>query len=263
MPSNERGATGPVRPLTIGIPLRSARNSPDWALTCRLLDRTLASIAHQTMAPARVIIACHETPSLNIPASLDIEFIRAPFDPPRFLLETKPDGLKKKELIGARHRAHGGGMLFLLDADDLLEREFIATVTAVAAKAVIIKRGYKVDWARERVTLLPRFWRLCGSCAVVDWRPEELPEVALGDADSVFRRCLDTRHYDWPALFEGWGWKIDYVDRPVVMYVLNHGQNISVVNKRTWRWRLYHALLPHVALKADFLGRFGVSGSLT
>ena len=86
----------------------------------------------------------------------------------------------------------------------------------------------------------------------------DLPEVALGDADSVFRRCLDVRHYDWPALFEAWGWEVEYVDRPVVMYVLNHGQNISVVNRKTWKWRLY-ALLPQITLTDDFVRRFGVS----
>ena len=45
------------RELTIGMPLRSERNTPDWPLTCKLLRETLLSIANQSVAVRRVIIA--------------------------------------------------------------------------------------------------------------------------------------------------------------------------------------------------------------
>jgi hypothetical protein len=247
------------RALTIGIPLRSARTTPDWPFTCQLLERTLASIANQSESCARVIIACHEIPELSHPTGLAVEYIQAPFEPPRDVVDSDADGLRKKQMIGEAHRRDGGGPLFLLDADDLLETEFVATIARSAAKAMVIKRGFRLDYTAGSYTILPRFWRLCGSCAVVDWDVDELPTAAVGPDVSPFQRFLDTRHFNWPELFEQWGWRVDYIDRPIMMYVLNHGQNVSMaVNKRSLKWLIYLVFFPKRKLNKEILGRFGL-----
>jgi hypothetical protein len=248
------------RPLTIAIPLLSQRIAKDWPKMCLLIQQTLNALANQTLKGTRVLIACHEVPDVAVPAGLDVEFISVAFDPPRFTWEMEVDKLKKQEVMGSVHRAAGGGKLFFLDADDLLDREFAATVAASKAKVQIIGRGYKLNHARQRVTVLPRFWRRCGSSVVVDWRPEELPEVPLTDQSTVYRRFLDTRHYEWPQFCQAQGWSLEYVQKPMVIYVVNHGQNDSdVLSKPSLRWKLYNTFLPSVNLTDEFRARFSLA----
>jgi hypothetical protein len=248
------------RPLTIAIPLLSQRIAKDWPKMCRLIQQTLNALANQTLKGTRVLIACHEIPDVQIPAGLDVEFISVGFDPPRFTWEMEVDKLKKQEVMGSVHRAAGGGKLFFLDADDLLDREFAATIAASTAKAQIIGRGYKLNHARQRVTVLPRFWRRCGSSVVVDWSVDELPKTPLTDQSTVYRRFLDTRHYEWPEFCLAQGWSLEYVQKPMVIYVVNHGQNDSdVLSKPSLRWKLYNTFLPSVNLTAEFRARFSLA----
>lgn len=249
-----------VRPPTIGIPLRSQDSSPDWPMTCRLLERTLGSIAQQSVACARVIIACHEIPPIAIPVGLEVEFVPVDFAPPKSPGERSLDAQAKRLVVGAHHRRHGGGRLFLLDADDLLDRDFIATTSRSPARVVVLATGYQINEARDRVTLLPRFWRRCGSCAVVDWRVEELPDSPLVEADSPYARFNKNRHYNWPAVFKAWGWPVTFMFRPVALYVVNHGQNISLDGRQPgWKWRAFNRYMPGVTPPAAFRARFGLA----
>ena len=156
--------TGRAARLTVGIPLISQKVSPDWAMSCRLLEQTLASIANQSLACDRVLIACHETPAVKVPAGLDVEFIEVKFDYPRYTLDGAVDQYRKKEEIGARHRRYGGGRLFFLDADDLIDRDFVAAMSRIEAKAIVMRRGYQ---ARLRPEDEPRSCRGSGGAAAV------------------------------------------------------------------------------------------------
>ncbi len=247
-------------PLTIGIPLLSQKVSPDWSKSCGLLEQALASIANQTVACERVLIACHERPVLKIPAGLDVEFIEVRFDYPRYSLDCATDQYRKKEEIGERHRRYGGGRLFFLDADDVIERNFVAAIARIEAKAIVLRRGYKLDCATDKVIVLPRFWRRCGSCAVVDWTRDELPEVAHAEAGSTLRDLLNVRHYNWPGFFEARGWPTAFVDEPLVMYVTNHGQNRSLIYSGiSLKWALYNRVAPGARLGRTLRERFALA----
>jgi hypothetical protein len=255
MSSQRRSA----KPITVGIPIMSQKIAKDWPKICRLLQQVLNSLANQTVACDRIIIACHERPDISVPEGFKVEYVDVKFPYPKFTWEMELDRLRKLEEIGARHRQHGGGKLFLLDGDDLIDRDFIETAVNSPAKAVIAARGYKLDYANQRLAVLLRFWRRCGSCAVVDWTLDELPEEALGEADSVFRRFVDTRHWDWDSFCAKRGWTTEFINRPAVMYIVNHGQNESdVLAKPTWKWRLYYLLAPQSKLSKEVHDRFGM-----
>ena len=227
-----------------------------------LLERSLRSLAAQSYRCSRVWIACHERPELAVPPGMDVVFLEAPFPPPRFTIELEVDKLRKLELIGAAHRAHGAGLLYLLDADDLIAESFSEKVCVSKAKAILLGRGYRLNSQTGRITSLPKFWRRCGSCAIVNWAVEDLPSRPLADAGSVFRSFLDTRHFRWHEFFKDKGWTLEKIDSPEVMYVVNHGQNDSeLLSTFSWRWRLYNRLWPGQQLSAKLAKRFSLAPS--
>ena len=134
----------------------------------------------------------------------------------------------------------------------------MATIGASKAKAMLLKSGYQLDKSAGTVMRLPRFWRRCGSCAVIDWRPEELPS-GPDDAGSTFTRFLQTRHFRWHELLRQWGWETEFITRPVALYVVGHGQNISLAElDMSWKWWLYNRFFPRRPVTSTFRARFGM-----
>ena len=250
------------RPWAVGIPLLSSRVAKDWRRATTLLERTLRSLAAQKHCCSRVWIACHEQPDLRIPDNLNVSFVEVAFPPPRFTIEMEVDKLRKLEVIAGLHRKQGAGFLYLLDADDLLDSCFSEYILASKAKAVLVGRGYQLNAQTGNVTELPRFWRRCGSCAVVDWSIEDLPQTPLSDTGSVFRKFLDTRHFLWHSFFAEKDWLTEILKVPAVMYVVNHGQNDSEhLSRFSWRWRLYNRLWPGHMISDGLAQRFSLSPS--
>ncbi len=221
----------------------------------------MGSIARQSVPCARVIIACHETPLIATPAGLNVEFAPVGFDIPPLGENSHADANRKRTAAAARHRTHGGGLLYLLDADDLLDRSFIETVTGSTARAMVLKNGYQYDEARNQVMTLPYFWRRCGSCGVVDWAPEDLPQAETAGDDCRFVRFLHGRHFNWDRVLRDWGWEMEFISRRIAMYVVGHGQNISLAELHMpRRWQLYNAVFPRSRPSLDLRARFGLDG---
>ena len=248
------------RPWTVGIPLLSKEIARDWARVTVLLESTLRSLAVQKLPCSAVLIACHERPDVEVPAGLDVEFIHVDFDRPRFTIELEVDKLRKLEVLGSHHRARGAGLLYLLDADDVVRNDFSEQLALRTAKAILVGRGYKLNLQSGWIVKLPKFWRRCGSCAIVNWTRDELPVAPLTNIGSTFRRFLDTRHFLWHQFFSSNGWELQYILDPVVMYVVNHGQNDSeVLSRLSWRWRIYNRLLAGRPISAKMAQVFSMS----
>ena len=114
--------------------------------------------------------------------------------------------MRKAEVLGAALRARGGGWMFLLDADDLVSRDLSNAVLESGAKAVVVKRGYRLDARNSQYQRLDKLWGKCGSCAAVRWDVSELPVTPLADNPPLFHEFCDTRHYKLPQFFSGRGW---------------------------------------------------------
>ena len=246
----------------VGIPFLSKRIAKDWLRATMLLERSLRSLAAQTHSCSKVWIACHERPDLAIPPGLSVTFLEVGFPPPRFTIELEVDKLRKLEVIGAAHRASGAGLLYLLDADDLIAKSFSERVVTSGAKAILIGQGYRLNSQTGNLTTLPKFWRRCGSSAIVNWHVDELPFSPLGDEGSVYRKFLDTRHFCWHEFLASRGWLVDVITAPEVMYVVNHGQNDSeLLSRFSWRWRLYNRLWPGKPISNELASRFALEFS--
>jgi hypothetical protein len=231
-----------VNEMTFGIALMSKRVAADWPSVEKLLAATLRSVFNQSV-PIRVIIACHEAPRIDEALDRRVTIQHVDFDIPRFRWEMEIDRMRKAEVLGAALRARGGGWMFLLDADDLVSRDLGKGVLESGAKAVVVKRGYRLDARTNQYQRLGKLWGKCGSCAAVRWDVSELPVTPLADNPPLFHEYCDTRHYKLPQFFSGRGWNWKFLDAPLVAYVVNHGSNESALLKTTsLKWELYFKL---------------------
>jgi hypothetical protein len=246
--------------MTFGIPLISSRVARNWASTEKLLGATLRSVFNQTGANIRVIIACHERPNLDEIEDERVFIRQVEFDIPRFRWEMELDRMRKVEVLGAELRSHGGGWMFVLDADDFVSKHLARTIQANDAKAVMVRRGYRLDAKTGRYQALGKLWGKCGSCAAVHWDASELPLRPLSDDPSVYHEFCDNRHYLLPAFFASKSWSWKFLESPLVTYVVNHGSNQSeVIVKDTLKWRLYFKLQEWKPWTPTLDNEFGIS----
>jgi hypothetical protein len=231
-----------VSEITFGISLMSMRVAPNWPSVQKLLAATLRSAFNQTV-PIRVIIACHEVPHIDEVLDDRVTVRQVDFDIPRFRSEMEIDRMRKAGVLGAALRAQGAGWMFLLDADDLVSRDLCKAILESGAKAVVVKRGYRLDARTGQYQGLGKLWGKCGSCAAVRWEASELPVTPLKENPPLFHEFCEARHYKLPQFFSGRGWNWKFLEPPLVAYVVNHGSNQSEFLRTTsMKWEIYFKL---------------------
>ena len=214
--------------LYFGIPLKARKVSADWDRVTELLDNTLRSIFNQSDPDFKVFVACHDVPEVRHRDDPRLEFLPVDFAPPIFRDEQMVDKHRKREVIGSRLRAEGGGYMMFVDADDLVSNRIAAYVHRdQAPRGYVITDGYELDFARWRVRIAPRFNYLSGTMAVVKWAPEELPETPLGQETSRLRDILNCPHPTWRRVFEERGRPLKALPFRGAMYVMNTTENWS------------------------------------
>jgi hypothetical protein len=137
----------------------------------------------------------------------------------------------------------GGGWLFILDADDFVSKHLAKMILASPVKALMVRRGYRLDAKLGQYQQLGKLWGKCGSCAAVRWDENELPLEPLSDNPPIYHEFCERRHYLLPTLFASSGWSWQFLEAPLVVYLVNHGSNQSdVIVRDTLKWRLYFKL---------------------
>ena len=140
--------------------------SSDWALTQSLLRQTLNSICRQSSQAFRVVVMCHDRPSLGSINTSAIEISEVPFSPPaeRAAHLMRKDKERKLELGLSRLAKLGCDWVMKLDADDLIARETCAFIEKADSDAVIFRRG--IVWqvsSHWHISETKNFHRICGS----------------------------------------------------------------------------------------------------
>ena len=224
--------------FTFAIALTPRANARDWALIEALLDLTLASLRAQTDPDWRALVAVHERPRLAV-ADERISFVDVDWQ-----IESpgpyNDDSGRKKHLLSDIVRDRGGGYLMVLDADDWVDRAFVAAArAAIGADHVggLIHEGLAVDFRTLRAAPLPHpeleglpFHRFCGSCGVALIRPGAASEIRR-DPFSVLRS-----HHRWVEVAAEHGEGL--VRLPVSgAYLVNTGENHSDVHGPYAEWR--------------------------
>lgn len=216
--------------MYFGIPVASKRVLADWDHSTKLLEGTLRSILNQTDPELKVLIACHEVPEVSMGDDPRLEFIPVDFPPPIFNNEWMVDKHRKREIIGARLRELGGGYLMYVDSDDLVSNKLVAFVHQDRAPyGYVIDKGYELDYNRRKIRTCPRLHFLSGSCAIVKCEVADLPQHPLAQEGSPFRKLLNTNHPRWPDYLAGLGRPLQPVPFRAVVYLWNHGANMSAL----------------------------------
>src|SRR5690606_38810483 len=122
----------------------------------------------------------HELPEILELADPRVEFISARWAPPISPMNSRNydnDKNWKRFVMGLRLRALGGGLFMQLDGDDLLHRDLVSFAMSAGPHGCIVPSGYVLDFSEQFIAPVPGAWsvdidRVCGSTAVVDYRPE-------------------------------------------------------------------------------------------
>lgn len=243
-----------------GIPLKAKRVSANWDHVSSLLEDCLRSIFNQSDSDFRIFVACHDVPKVSFAGDPRLEFVVADFPPPIYRDEQMVDKHRKRELIACRLRALGGGYTMFLDADDLVSRRLVEFVHKDRAPhGYIIKDGYELDYARGEVRPAPRFNRLSGSCAIVKWSVDDLPEVPFRQESCFFRDMINHIHPTWEAVFAREGRPLTPLPFRGAMYVWNNSENWSQMMSRVGpRRRLLRLLKPTRKPTAEIATEFAL-----
>lgn len=224
--------------IYIGIPLISREVARDWNNVTRLFNNTLASIYNQSCDNFKVLVACHEVPSIDPAFSHRTEFITVESPVPNTNWEMMLDKGVKKHAIARRLHELGGGYHMFMDADDLIHCELISYVlNQQHPHGYLLKQGYEFDESRNTLRRVRNFDQLCGSCAIVYFYPEDLPSENNKNLDGYFNQFKG--HALWERLAIEHGRPLIQVPFEAAVYVRNTGENHST---RVWKRRLKQKL---------------------
>ena len=222
--------------FTFAIALTPAANAGDWPLAQALLALTLASLAAQTQADFRVLIAGHDRPVL--PHDPRVEFLPVdwPVQPPG---PHNDDSGRKKHFLSEVVLSRGGGLMMIVDADDWIDRrmaELSRRALADDQDGGVIASGEVVDIATLRAAPLPHpaifgeFHRVCGTSTVTRLRPDAADPLRR-DPFSVLRS-----HHAWLERAEEVGARL--VRLPVsAAYLVGTSINHSDLHGPHAQWR--------------------------
>lgn len=249
--------------FAFGIPLRSKDTARSWDTIITLLECTLRSIFNQTDGQFRVILAHHELPILSLLDDSRVVLVRATFPPMISIAEQMADRAQKRRLIGTAFRELGGGYLMFVDADDLVSNQIVAFAHSDADRnGYILKDGYEFDVARERIRAAPRFNRLCGTSAIINFSIDDLPRSYTDNQPCYFSDFQNRSHVLWADTAKQHGRSLTTLPFKGAVYVINHGENWSVQAHNLgwqglgWKRRLLRAVMqgsrPSTKLQREF-----------
>ena len=233
----------PARAVVFLIPLVAPDQVGDWTAVTERLAATLHSLVAQSDPRWQVVICCQVRP----PLPDDPRITHLAFD------DTTP-GNDKWRKLGALTAALAATddpvFAMSFDADDLLHRDAVATMLARPdADGHLVEQGLVMDHATGKLAvaraqslfapLQKAFWKLCGSCAAIRVDPQ-VPE-----STAFLSAMVAHEHRMFPYLAALAGLRLQPFARPMVLYVLNHGENFGARRGR-------------VRFKTRFVNRFAM-----
>lgn len=227
--------------IYFGVTLRSRASARNWENVVRDFNRTLRSIYRQTDPEFRVIIACHEIPPLEESYDGRVEFLTTDVPTPTNSHEMMQDKGYKLSMIGRRIRECGGGYIMIVDADDLVSNRIAAYVKAHPKENGFGARyGYVYNMGDRFVRRMYAMDRVCGSCTIVRYAPEELPEeLPAGPQDDATRDKLLIRlpHSTLQRHLASIGRPVAVIPFPTTVYIRNTGDNHSMFGGGDLGWK--------------------------
>lgn len=247
--------------LYFGVPLKSRRVAVNWDHVMLLFNRTLRSLFNQTSPDFRVIVACHELPTLEQPFDDRLEFLQVDSPLPQNLREQMCDRGYKVHAIGKRIRELGGGYTMIVDADDLVSRRLAAFVNrAPVGNGWSIDTGYMYYLDVNTLRYAPKF---PGRTAIVNYRVEDLPDSMEGawcESSREQPHLIRKGHGNIADVCREIGRPLKRLPFKAFVYVLGTGDNHSTLNGRRSRYRaLLDRLIPPARLSPSVRREFSMT----
>lgn len=239
--------------LYFGIPLRSKGASKNWDRVQMFFNRTLWSVYNQTDPDFRVLIACHEKPSLTREYDSRVEFIEVDAPIPKSPEEMMIDKGYKVHEIGMHIRELGGGFTMLVDADDIQSNRLAEYVNSNQDKnGFYAKTGYFYHVGDSFVKQGIRFPN--GSSTIVKYTVEDLPDrhySPLVPSIDENPHLIRKRHGIIPEICRAQGRPLSVLPFSASIYVRDTGDNHSLMGRGYSKFRMIEqALRPRIPLRA-------------
>ena len=204
------------------VPLRSRKSSIDWNKVVSDFNMTLKSILNQQNPNFKVIVACTDIP--DYPADERIEIIVVEPDNRNTNAQISDKWIKIRAMCLRIHEL-GGGYIMPVDADDLVSNKISGLVAQGGSQAgYIAKTGYEYDEKMKKIKISPKFYNLCGTCAVMYCPVDELPQ----SNESHINHPILAVHTRWKSIFEKKNTPLKPFPFKPVIYKINTGENLSV-----------------------------------
>ena len=226
--------------LGISIPLKAKSVSSDWKKVCENLWLTLQSLEQQSHEQFSWVVVGHDEPEFFKDNAFTFgHFISAQEISPPQREKYSGDELRwefeKDRCYKIDKGIHalldtGHSHFYVLDADDLLHRDFVQEWYDNSDKdAMLIQHGYM--YFAQSHTLVPNSelsaW--CGSTCVVskNFLDAEFIEKQ-SNATSFFKQ---TSHCDFKRVLEQSGKSLHIPKKKLLVYMQDNGENISTLDK--------------------------------
>jgi hypothetical protein len=236
------------------IPLRSEKSSSNWDLTVKLLNNTLKSVFNQTEPQFRVMIACHEIPTLAVSYDARLEIIQVNYPPPEQVKDHLTDKYYKKRILVRRAQEHGGKYIMFVDADDYISNRLVNWVkNHDHPSGWFIETGYEYDASSNNLRITPKFNNICGTSAILNI------SVLIGSVETGFteyervnKYLFDYGHNEWNRILkERKEHSLGVIPYRAAVYIMNTGVNWTQTSgQQIGHFRRIFRFL-HPRIKAD------------
>lgn len=229
------------RRVFFAIPLVGRKDEAQWARVNELLALTIGSISNQTSGNFTALVCGHDVPDCLTNRDLvNVEFLPADFARPQTIAEGRQDKNRKRRAIAVEVRRRGGGYFMYLDADDLIHRDLVRTISDDDnGIGYLITRGYVLDYGNRRMAPIPGAWdkrfdEVCGSSGVVLYEKRDLPREGYpGEIDRSLLYFRIRNHTEFRSSEVRSGKNMTSIDFPAAVYCINNSINISSTLVRT------------------------------
>jgi hypothetical protein len=220
--------------------LKSAKVANDWPQVCKVFERTLCSVFRQSHSAFRVIVACHEIPSLSATCYDNrLTFVPVTFAPPaeRSGAACMHDKWAKLHVGITKAGQLSPQFVMLMDADDCLSKKLVSFVLSRPDE-----NGWDFDSGYlyvpgSRVIALRRsgFSKLCGTSSIVNARHIDFTPCSFEESRS---RCVVLRagHVKIAEEMRGNSTPLSRLPFPGSVYIRCHGDNDSHLGMFQRRW---------------------------
>lgn len=209
--------------LTFVTSIRARAVAADWDHHVRLLERTLRSCLAQTDPEVRVLVGCHDRPSVGIDDPR-LEFLALDLPVPRHdHAEMVCDKVLKISAAAQKAIADGSRFIMFADADDLVSRRLAWFARQHPdANGWYFSEGYSHQYGRPWLTRTRHHHLLCGTAAVLR---SDLLRFAHSDEyrGGLVNTLAAAGHHEYAAILGAQGHPLEALPFAGSVYIQHDG----------------------------------------